>query len=264
VTPRRRAGLRAHAAIAAVSARQAAAARVELLARAGLYVVILVVFSRLWRATSALGAPGPTELLWYLAATEWVLLSIPLVHLDLERDVRQGEVATLLARPVPWLSRRIAEALGQLAVRLAVLGVVGVAAARLLAGSWPSDPRGLLATLVVGVAGGVFGVLAQSAIGLAAVWMTDVAPLFWIWQKSAFFLGGLILPLSLYPAWLRDSAVWTPFAAYLYGPGRLAMGLDLAEAARDVALLLGWTLLALLLLRTVHRRALRVLDVNGG
>ena len=264
MTARRRAGLRAHWAIGVVAARQAAAARAEVVARVGLYLVILLVFSRLWRATPGAGAFGHVELLWYLAATEWVLISIPLVHLELERDVRQGDVATLLARPVPWLSRRVAEALGQLAVRLLALGVTGVVAARLLAGAWPDDPRGLPVALVVGVAGGVFGVLAQAVIGLCAVWMQDIAPLYWIWQKAAFVLGGLILPLSLYPEWIRALATWSPFAAFLYGPGRLAMGLDLAGAARDVGLLAAWTAVALVLLRTIHRRALRVLDVNGG
>jgi ABC-2 type transport system permease protein len=264
VSARRRGRLSARLAIAVVAARQAATARAEIAARAGLYVVILLVFSRLWRATPGAAGAGATELLWYVAATEWVLLSVPLVHLELERDVRQGDVAILLARPVPWLSRRIAEAMGQLVVRLATLGVVGLVAARLLGGAWPADPRGLPLALVVGVAGGTFGVLAQAAIGVSAVWMHDVAPVYWIWQKLAFVLGGLLLPLALYPAWLRTTAEWTPFAAFLNGPGRLAMGLDVPSALRDAALLVAWTVAAALLLRTLHRRALRVLDVNGG
>src|SRR5262249_22113880 len=88
VSESRRASLSAPGAIGVVAARQAAAARAEVVARVGLYVVILVVFSRLWRAAAGAEVVGSVELLWYLAATEWVLISIPYVHLEIERDVR--------------------------------------------------------------------------------------------------------------------------------------------------------------------------------
>jgi ABC-2 type transport system permease protein len=251
-------------ALASAAARQAVASRVEVLARAGFYVVLLLVFSRLWPAVPGISRAESSSLLWYLAVTEWVLLSVPSLQFDLERDVRRGDVAVLLAAPVPWLDRRLCEALGALAVRLAVLGAVGFAAAWALAGRLPEDPRGLPWALLLGAAAAAFGVVAQAAIGVAAVWLHDVAPLYWIWQKSAFLLGGLVIPLAFYPSWLAAFASWTPFAAFLNGPGRLATGLDAGAALRDAALLAGWTLVAALVLRTLHRRALRVLDVHGG
>jgi hypothetical protein len=39
------------------------------------------------------------------------------------------------------------------------------------------------------------------AIGLLDVWGQYARPVYWIWQKSLFVLGGLMLPLSLYPSW---------------------------------------------------------------
>jgi ABC-2 type transport system permease protein len=77
-------------------------------------------------------------------------------------------------------------------------------------------------------------------------------------------LGGLILPLSIYPDWLRAVAEWTPFAAMLYGPGRTAVAFDPGAAAVAVALLLAWGAAAAAFLFWLYRRGLRVLDVNGG
>jgi ABC-2 type transport system permease protein len=79
-----------------------------------------------------------------------------------------------------------------------------------------------------------------------------------------FVLGGLVLPLTLYPDWLRRIAEASPFSAFLYGPGRLALGFDPAAALRTVAMLLLWGAAAGLLAAWLHRRGLRVLDVNGG
>ncbi len=77
-------------------------------------------------------------------------------------------------------------------------------------------------------------------------------------------MGGLMLPLELYPAWLQRIAAWTPFAPLLNGPGRMAFGLAPERAAQTAAALVIWGVLAALLLTLLYRRGLRALDVNGG
>jgi ABC-2 type transport system permease protein len=163
-----------------------------------------------------------------------------------------------------YLGLRVAEAVGTLLVRLATLGVVGGALAFLLAGALPSDPRGLAVALALGPAAGALAVVFQAGIGVLAVWLHDVSPVYWIWQKAAFVLGGLVLPLHLYPDWLQTAARWTPFSAMLYGPGRMAMAYDPAGALRTAAEIVAWSLVGVLWLRWLSGRALRVLDVNGG
>lgn len=257
----------AYLAAARISARHAWAARADVIGRAVFYAGLVLIFSRLWHVVAAAGAvPGtdPKAMLWYLALTEWVLISIPPVHEDVERDVRSGDVAYVLPRPRPYLAMKIAEALGVMFVRLLTLGAVGLPLAYFLAGGFPDDPRGLPLALVLGPVAGGMGVLFQAGIGVLAVWLQDVSPVYWMWQKAAFVLGGLILPLSLYPDWLAAVAKGSPFGALLYGPGRLALGWDGAAALETGALVVGWTLVAAVLVRWLYARALRVIDVNGG
>ena len=78
------------------------------------------------------------------------------------------------------------------------------------------------------------------AIGLCAVWLQDCSPVYWIWQKCAFILGGLLLPLEIYPPWLREIALWTPFSAIMHGPGRMAFGWQPEVAALVAVKLLLW------------------------
>ena len=62
------------------------------------YGIIMLVFSRLWIVvieSGALPEDRLAELLWYLAVTEWVVLSLPLIHLQIEADVRRGDIAYL-------------------------------------------------------------------------------------------------------------------------------------------------------------------------
>ena len=256
--------LRKYVAAAAIAARQDLAARGEMLGRAAFYAVILLIFSRLWRVAGAGGAAAEVEMLWYLSVTEWVILSIPMIQNDVEHDVRTGDIAYLLARPASYVGMRFADASGKLAVRMAALGAIGFPFTWALAGALPPEPLGLPAALALGVLAALVGLVFQTVIGTTAVWLQDVQPLYWIWQKLLFVLGGLILPLDLYPGWLRTVADWTPFPWLLYGPGRTALHFEAGFAGETAVLLLAWGTGAAFLLAWVHRRGLRVLDVNGG
>lgn len=252
-------------AAARLAARDQTSGVAEAVGRATFLAVLLVIFSSLWHHVSFGDADAdPRRLLWYLAITEWVFLSVPSVHLTLERDVRTGDVAYRLPRPVSYLGTRVAEAVGVGLVRLGLLGVVAVGLTSLLAGGLPPRPAALLLALPLGALALLLGILAQTAVGATAPWVDDVSPIYWLWQKSAFVLGGLIVPLHLYPGWLRDLVAWTPFAVLLNGPARAAFAPGLDEVARTAGLLLGWCAAAGAAAVALHRRGLRSLGVHGG
>lgn len=255
--------LRAGRAVAAVAARQALVSRVEVTGRVMFHVLLLFIFSRLWRVVP-FGVADARAPVWYIAITEWVILSIPAVHLDIERDFASGDVAYFLPQPVSWVSLKVAEAMGGYVLRLLVLGAVALPATFWFAGGFPADAAGLPFALPLALAAGLLGILVQAVIGVCAIWMTDVSPLYWIWQKCCFVFGGLVVPLDIYPAWVQTVARHSPFAAMLYGPGRTALGLSPSALLETAVLLAGWTVVALVLLRVVVARGLRVLDVNGG
>ena len=256
-----------YAAVAEIAVRQALGERSALFGRLAFYALVLFIFSRLWlvvgERTTIPGATK-TELLWYLALTEWVMLSFPPVHLHIEADVRRGDIAYKLPRPISYLGAQLAEEAGDFLVRVVTLGIGGFTLAFAMAGGLPADPSGLVLAVPLVLLAGWVGLCFHAAIGLTSMWLQDCSPVYWIWQKAAFILGGLMLPLEIYPDWLREFALLTPFSALMHGPGRMAFGWQ-PEFAGVVALkLLLWGLVATALVTWVYRRGLRTLDVNGG
>jgi ABC-2 type transport system permease protein len=228
--------------------------------RAVFYVLILFIFDRVW---SKLGQRG-SGYVWYLAVTEWIMLSQPRLYNDIERDVRSGEIAYQLTRPTSYVGVRLSEAAGELALSMAWLGAVGLVIGMLLHGGLPAQPVGLLYAAVLGVLAGFVLLLCNALIGLLAFWLDDVSPLYWLWQKAMFVLGGLFVPLALYPEWLRLVALWSLFSAIVSGPGSMAIDPDPKIFALLALKLVGCALLAQNALERVMQRALRRLTVNGG
>jgi len=241
----------------------------ELYARVAFLVVILGVFSALWGAVGAnvgaasVGAGDRATMVWYLAMTEWVLMSAPLLQFDIEADVRRGDVAYQIARPVSYLGAHIARGIGALAMRAPVLLVSACVMGVVFAGP-PAHP----ATIAFVVALGALAIVAMSiwyaALGVLAFWLGDIAPIYWIWQKLTFVLGGLLLPLSFYPDVIIRIATFTPFPALLTGPASFVLARPLFGALELVALIALWLVVATVVALFLFKRATRTLQLNGG
>ena len=119
--------------------------RTALVGRSLFLGAILFIFSRVWQVIgvrAALPGVGPGELVWYLALSEWAVLSVPMLFLATRPTCAPGtSPAGCAARRIVG-SAQIAEALGETAVRLAVSGPSAFLFAYLLAGGLPADPRG--------------------------------------------------------------------------------------------------------------------------
>ena len=253
-------------AFARLGFRQARAEPGELLGRALFFVLILGVFTSIWRAVAESGvsaARPQAEMLWYLAMTEWILMSAPSIHIQIEDEIRRGDVAYQITRPASWLGARLAHGLGALAVRAPVMLVIACAAAWSLAGP-PKRPLGLGVAIAFGLAAAMAVTVFDAAIGVAAFWLGDVAPAYWIWQKLLFVLGGLLLPLQFYPALFVRIARLTPFPALLAGPASLATDEPLMPVTMLAPTLALWALAGWLIARAAFSRAVRRLQVNGG
>jgi ABC-2 type transport system permease protein len=255
-----------YGAFARIAAAQARRERGELYGRVVFFATILGVFSSLWRAIAEAGMPvaaDPNALVWYLAATEWIVLSAPPIHIAIQEAVRRGDIACLLGRPASYAGAALAEGLGVLAVRAPVLGVTACVCAFVITGRIP--PPGVLARVVAfGFAGAALITAQYLWIGLLAFWLEDVSPVYWITQKLMFVLGGLMLPLELYPEFIRRAAMFTPFPSVLAGPASFVLPGGAAGSGTLARSLAIWACVTAVAVSGVFRRATSALTINGG
>jgi ABC-2 type transport system permease protein len=250
-----------------VAARDAHAQRGELWGRALMFAVLLYVLGQLWHGVAEAGSPGgysAARVIWYLAVTEWIVLGVPLVHMQIEEDVRRGDVAYALLRPASYLGSLYAQALGRMLLRLPLLAVVGLLLASALGrGAFPGAAALATAALL-----GVLSQLVLAAlfvlIGVAAFWLGDVLPIYWVAQKLLFVLGGLMLPLELYPELLQRCAAFTPFPSMLSGPATIVLRGSTEPAPLIAIQLVLWLALIVSLTQFALTRAARRLTLNGG
>jgi ABC-2 type transport system permease protein len=251
----------------AVAAGRALRRPGELAVRMLFYVVILVVFAALWSAAAAatggrIAGYSGAALLWYVTVAEGAVIATkPRLIEDVGVDIGTGAVATEMLRPVSVLWFRLASELGEAVVRLAMALAIGTAFTWVVAGAPPARAAALLALPSVALAVAA-NLAAQHAFAGAAFWLSDAKATWFLYQKLVFLLGGMLLPLQLFPAWLERVAWALPFWVMAYAPARLAAGSPpqpwlLAAQAAWLAVLAGAA-------AAVFRAGERRLEVAGG
>jgi ABC-2 type transport system permease protein len=242
----------------------------DVLVRTAFMFVALLVFVQLWTTTYAstnqtvVHGFSLRHLVWYLVITELVALSTPRIAQTIDMEVRSGDIAYALSRPYSYPLYHLASYWGESLVRLPLNALVGGAVAFIAVGPPPTD-----ALAVVGASIAIAGAitlkgLIEVLVGLSAFWFENTEPMEWIYNKFLFTIGGLFLPLDLFPDWLATISRGLPFAAMAYAPARAFVGLDLATLLPLLLTQVTWLVLGWVAVVAVFSRATRRLAAHGG
>jgi ABC-2 type transport system permease protein len=232
--------------------------------------VVMFVFNRLWTVTYASGSAktlaGFTldQMIWYLVATETIIMSMTPIHRHIEREIREGDVAIRLNKPYSFLGFHWSVFLGEGLLKAGILVLIGGSVAMLMNGPIPFQFLSIPALVLTFLLTATLSFLYGSMIGLLAFWTEDVTGFYFIFDRIKWLLGGFLMPITLFPDWLFKIVEWMPFSLMIFRPASLAVKFDWSMWAdlsmRQLGLILAMGAMA----QAVYRLGVRRLDVNGG
>ncbi|MDI4646526.1 ABC transporter permease [Cohnella hashimotonis] len=256
-------------AVVRIAFRQQWAYKADFVLRSSFLLLILYVLGQLYGAAYAgdyhlaIGGFTLRQIVWYLVFTEAITLAGPPVGVRIEEEVKNGDIAVRLTRPLSYVGYHYGAYVGEGALRFFVLLAAGALVAWLSVG--PLAPGyGLFAYLPLALLGLTLSFLMTAAVGLCAFWVEETRGLEFVLQKLTFTAGGLLIPIDLMPEWLQRVCAWLPFQAALYLPARLGVRFDSQELLRACSLQLAWIAALALLVAFIFRRGVSKLHVNGG
>ena len=180
---------------------------------------------------------------------------------ELALRVRDGSIASDLSRPLNpqryWLAFDLGRAPYHFIFRGIVPFVVGALIFRLHYPS-PLDAVVFLVSVLLAV---VASLGFRFLYNLAAFWVLDVRGVMMVALTISLFFSGMIMPLTFFPAWLRDLARALPFASFLQTPVDVWLG---QYHAWEVGLQILWAVVLLALGQLALRRATQRVVVPGG
>jgi ABC-2 type transport system permease protein len=250
--------------------RQQVAYRGEFLLGGIMIAIFMFIFVNLWRTVYAIAGESEIEgfslsqVIWYLAMTETVILSGSRIFDEIGTAVKSGDLAYTLVRPYSYLGFQIAHSLGGTYPRMlrnfVIAAAVIVPFVRAVETSW----QGVLGFLVLALLGSLLDAMIAVLIGLSAFYIEEVRPVYWIYSKLLMSVGGMFLPLDMFPAWLRRISDWLPFRFIIYAPARTFVAYDGRFLLRSLAGQATYIAVLAFLLALVWQAGQKRLVVHGG
>jgi ABC-2 type transport system permease protein len=185
---------------------------------------------------------------------------------DLALRVKDGQVAVDFLRPVDLQAATLADESGAALFSLLPRGLPSVLLGAVTVGlQLPTQPVFYLLGAVSMVLGVVISAATVYLIAVAGFWLVETRGLQILYMLASGFLGGLYVPIALFPGWLRIVATATPFPSAMMYPVDVLSGLGSAGYAAGLVLaqlawLAGLAAVGQLLTRAGRRR----LEVQGG
>jgi len=180
--------------------------------------------------------------------------------------IREGQIAVDLIRPVDYMAARLAGAAGSALFEGALGGVAALALGIfVLHVQPPASPGAALAFAVSIALAFLVRFLISYLVSLFCFWTANGLGLMWARAAVSNVLSGALIPLQLFPGWLRSVAAILPFQALvstpvlIYQGQRAGTGLLLALGVQ-----VGWAVALWLLARALWIPCVRRLTVHGG
>jgi ABC-2 type transport system permease protein len=242
----------------------------EVFFRALFLIAIVFILGQLWKTTfSARGAKllsgfSISDMVWYLAATEAIAMSLPMLTRRIDQEVRSGQLAYLLGRPCSYVLYHFAQYLGERLVRLVIIGAVGAILALIFVGLPHFTWMGVVAWPLVVLLALCIDFVAYFSIGLLAFWTEETNSFTLIFSRLTLVLGGVLAPLEIFPQPLRSIAQALPFSAILYGPARTIVHFEPGPFVGLLEQQLITLAVGSLILLLLYRVAMRRVNINGG
>lgn len=226
--------------------RQAWQERVVLPVQLVTYGLLIMIFAAIFQITPFEELPGTITLsapmmIWYMIVTEMVTFAGGGQNFhDIRSDVLGGQFSASLQRPKTYFLTKMWTWVGTNIVRSAAFMTAGLALGLLFTKDFLYSPAQIPFLLLSVYLGTLIYSAVYFMLGVIEVWGPYARPAMWISQKLAFLLGGLILPLQLYPEWLQSIAWLTPYPAMLNIPGKIAFDPSITDMAAALGIQLLW------------------------
>ncbi|MBA3858055.1 MAG: ABC transporter permease [Cyanobacteria bacterium PR.3.49] len=232
--------------------------------------VILYIFLCLWKVTytetnqSSLGGLTLKQMLWYLVVTESMILSLAPIATVVDQDVRTGSLAMQLVRPLSYPLSVFANTTGERCLAFAINFVVGSLIACLFVGLPELQLQNIVMFLLLLPLSFALDFSIYFLIGLSAFWLEDTTGITLIYSRLTMILGGMLIPLELFPdSWQQILRV-LPFSAIVYGPARTFVTGDVPLFLYLIGQQLAAIIVFALLINLVYTFALKRVFSHGG
>ena len=233
-------------------------------------VIILFVFTNLWKTIFAGKATieglSIAQLVWYLVLTEAIAMGSGWRSMfeEVSDEIKSGAIANYLTKPLSYIGWYFSTTFSRFFNYAGTVFVIGAFVTYFLVGPIQFSAATVIPLVILVIVSFILSFFVGMAFVSLAFWLEDVTAFYWILQKVLFIFGGMLVPIEIYPEFIRHYLYYLPVSFITYWPGKYFITGDSSILATAIIGQLIWTVVFFLITVGIYKIGIRKLNIHGG
>lgn len=240
---------------------------VNLLGRISVHLVRVAVYILIYgylieiSQDGTLGGLTLVEASWSVALVQMVGQSSRHLYKEISREIKTGAISVKLDKPYNYVLSLISKSFLEGIFKLLVISIITAVFLALVVGTPNITPSLLIWLIFVSILGLLLNIFVEILIGLSSFWIENSDPIYWVVNRSAWLINGMMVPVALLPPWVKVLSTYYPISIpFVVGRG---FEEDLNHFLVAAVLLL-WIVMIVVITNLTFSRAKRKLNIHGG
>lgn len=257
--------------IAKVNFNNSTAYLLNVFSRSALLILRIWIYTQLYTVTFAqnnsteIGGLSLTMVIWSLMLAQSFNSSTkPMLSGQIDEEVKSGTIAYSINKPYSYSLFHYAGFIGRTVPNVFSNVVIGGLAAIVLVGPINFNLLALICGALLLLFGFTIDFFIGYIIGLTAFWIEDTSAFIWIYSKGQLVFGGMILPIALFPDYLKSIVEYSPFTQLYYSAARIIVNFEPALFWQYLLTQISWIAIFWLISFLLFKSSIKNVAINGG
>lgn len=202
-------------------------------------------------------------MVWYLVLTESIVTAQGHLIEKIGDEVKTGEIANYLNKPYNYLFYKYFSILGETVTSFFLIFIVGGIVALILVGPINITIELIPIIAITTLFGLTLNFLFAFNLGILSFWLEESKALHFLYQKMVFVLGGMLVPLEIFPELIKEISLVLPFSYISYYPAKIFVQQNTLVLGAIIVQFI-WIILLLGIGLFLFNKLSKRLSINGG
>ncbi len=233
----------------------------------GVVIFILVnLWKNIYSNTPVIEGFTMVMMIWYLVLTESMVFNMGGTELikELNQEVKSGDLIYVLNKPYNYVAYHYVKSLCQWMLGFTTSFIIAGLVALFFVGVLDFSLMTLPFIILILLLAFTIDFTISAIIGISAFWLEDTTSFRFVYEKIIFILGGMLVPLEIFPEWLRVISVKLPFSYIVYHPAKLFVMFSFKSFLLIIIAQLLYIIFFGIILSTLYKIAVKKVNLHGG
>lgn len=202
-------------------------------------------------------------MVWYLVLTESIVTAQGHLIEKIGDEVKTGEIANYLNKPYNYLFYKYFSILGETVTSFFLIFIVGGIVALIIVGPINITIELIPIIAITTLFGLTLNFLFAFNLGILSFWLEESKALHFLYQKMVFVLGGMLVPLEIFPELIKEISLVLPFSYISYYPAKIFVQQNTLVLGAIIVQFI-WIILLLGIGLFLFNKLSKRLSINGG